>query len=269
MSSFDLIGPDGSLVELVGPNPAPPLAHFLALFDRLLDPSTLEDEAGNPKVGIAALQSVAAATGIPVTTNFVPNGDPKFNLLLPTGPSITVTPICGMPSGAVVMAALDLTKVRSHDKTLGAVVAADAAAMLSFTTEPLAATTDVPMAVVDAVTGLEAPAEVDAALVVTVTFNNFTPGDKPGVCADLPSTRSHIHVAAMLAGVPVAGVAAVIAQDAGDPSKWTVSPPGTTADGPGAWPAGAIITILVDAMATNLFAQPLGTEASASFMVKS
>ena len=69
--------------------------------------------------------------------------------------------------------------------------------------------------------------------------------------------------------MPNANVAAVIAPDSADATKWTVSPLGATADEPGAWPAGAVITISVDATATDLFAQPLGTEASASFTVKS
>jgi hypothetical protein len=60
-----------------------------------------------------------------------------------------------------------------------------------------------------------------------------------------------------------------VAPDAADATKWTVSPPGTTDDGPGNWPPGATITISVDAMATDIFAQPMGTEATASFKVKS
>jgi len=85
----------------------------------------------------------------------------------------------------------------------------------------------------------------------------------------LPSMVNHIHVAAMLGTVSVADLYAVVAPDAADSTKWTISPPGTTPEGPGKWPPGATITISVDAMATDIFAQPAGTEASAFFKVKS
>ena len=85
----------------------------------------------------------------------------------------------------------------------------------------------------------------------------------------MPSTESHILVTATIAGVAVAPLDAVVTQDAADPSHWVVSPPGTTADAPGAWPAGAVVTVTIDAAATDLFGGAVGSETSASFMVKS
>jgi hypothetical protein len=286
MLSFGPIAQDGSDVALVtdaGVQPAPPLARFIALFDRLLDPTTLEDLQGNPKAGLVSLQALLVPTPIPLTTNFVPNGDSTFHEYHPAGPSITATPTCGMPSSSAVTAVLDLLKIRSHDQKTSAVALAGAMATVSFTTEPLAFGTDLPPPPMGAPT---APPEVEVGTVVSLMFNNYTPGDPPkpivkgeepsaeekrrAACPVLPSILSHIHVTGSLAGVPIADLVAVIAQDADDASKWTVSPPpAATADEPGAWPVGALITITVDATATDTFAQPSGTEAAASFMVKS
>jgi len=273
MLSFGPIDPDGKPLVLLDDKgvtlPTPPLVPFRAIFDRLLDPTTLEDTQGNPKAGLATAQSPVAVAGIPVTTNFVPNGDAKNAVLLPAGPSITVSSTCGLPSGAAVTVTLDLQKVRSHDQSTAAVAAADATPVLSFMTEPLAVATD-PKAMVDMTTGLLVVPEVDAGQTVNLIFNNRTPGDVPDpACAALLSTKGHIHVVATIAGHPVGDLDAVVAADPMDPTKWMVSPPGTTSDAAGNWPPGADITISVDAMATDLFAQPLGTEASASFKVKS
>src|SRR6185436_12031004 len=117
----------------------------------------LEDEEGHAKAGIATVQSPAALAGVAATTNFVPNGDSKFTLFLPAGPSITVIPTCGMPSGAAVTVTLDLQKVRSHDQKTLAVPAADAMPVLTFTTEPLSVTTDVPGPTMDMMTGATIP----------------------------------------------------------------------------------------------------------------
>jgi hypothetical protein len=274
MLSFGPLDPDGKPLVLLDEKgvtlPTPALVPFRALFDRLLDPTTLEDTAGHPKAGLATAQSAVAVAGIPVTTNFVPNGDSKNAVLLPPGPSITVSPICGLPSGAAVTVTLDLQKVRSHDQTTLAIAAADATPVLSFMTEPLAVATDLPEAMTDMTTGLPVPPEVDAGQTVNLIFNNRTPGDVPDpACAALLSTKGHIHVAATIAGHPVGDLDAVVAPDPMDPTKWMVSPPGTTPDAAGNWPPGADIKISVDATATDLFAQPLGTEASASFKVKS
>ena len=279
MLSFGPIGADGAALTLVDdagkPQPTPPLSRFQALFDRLPDPTTLENLDGTPKAGLALVQApVAAPAGVASTTLYVPNGDKTFALFFIPGPSIIVSPTCGLPSGAAVTVALDLQKVRSHDMTTPAVAAADAAPTLSFMTAPLAFLTDPPQ-MLDMTTHLPITPEVDAGQVVTLTFNNRVPGfqasaDAPDPCATLlPSTLSRIHVAATLGDVPVSDLDVVVAPDAADATKWTVSPPGTTADGPGKWPPGATITITVDAMATDIFAQTLGTDASASFKVKS
>jgi len=278
MLSFGPVGADGSPLSLMDDQgnklPTPPLSNFRAMFDRLVDPSTLEEPDGTPAAGLATVTSPVVPAGIASTTNFVPNGDGTFTLFLPSGPSITVLPTCGIPSGAAVTVTLALEKVRSHDRTTLAKAAADASPVLTFMSEPLTVVTDLPE-MLDMTTQSPVTPEVDAGTVVTLSFNNRVPGlvasaDAPDPCASmLPSTGNHIHVAARLGAVAVSDLDSVVAPDAADPTKWTVSPPGTTDEGPGKWPPGATITISVDAMATDIFAQPMGTEATASFKVKS
>jgi hypothetical protein len=185
-----------------------------------------------------------------------------------------VLPTCGLPTGAAVTVTLALDKVRSHDMTTPAVAAAGVTPVLSFVTEPLTVTTDLPEATMDMTTGATVPPEVEANQVVTLTFNNQVPGFPPAdgsanPCGALPPTGGHIHVAATIGGLAVNDLDVVVAPDPADPTKWTVSPPGTNDEGPGKWPPGAAVTITVDATATDYFAQPLGLPATASFKVKS
>lgn len=279
MYSFGPIGADGSPLTLVDMQgailPTPPLTRFQALFDRLVDPTTLEDLEGHPKAGLATVQAPAAAPGgVGATTNFVPNGDKTYTLFLFPGPSITVLPTCGLPSGAAVTVTLALDKVRSHDMTTPAVAGPGVTPVLSFQTEPLTVTNDLPEATMDMTTGETVPPEVEASQVVTLTFNNQIPGFPPddgsvNPCGTLPPTAGHIHVTATVGGIAVNDLDAVVAPDASDSTKWIVSPPGTTGAGPGKWPPGADVTITVDPTATDYFAQPLGLPATASFKVKS
>ena len=258
-----------------GPATVPPRSSFLAMFDRILDPTTLEDTDGGAKAGVAALTSDVVGAVTEVTTNYTPNGDPVNHVLVPQGPSIMVIPTCGMPSAAQMLLALDVAKLRSHDQTKTATLKDGVAATLAFATDPFSATTDVPAPApaTNDPSGPPLPAVVDPTLVVNLTFSNQTPPGLPDACQSvppLPSIASHIHVAGTVSGVPVVPLAAVVTQDMADAGHWVVSPPGTTADGtPGAWPAGALITVTVDVGATDSFNKPLATEASASFLVKS
>jgi hypothetical protein len=252
----------------------PPRSAFIATFDRLLDPTTLEDLDGGAKAGVATVTSdaVGAAT-IDASTVYSPDGDSVFHVLVPQGPSVTVLTSCGMPSSSNVIVQLDLQKFRSHDQTTPATLAAGVVSALAFGTDPLAVGTDVPDHSVDDAGLNVTPAVVDPTFVANLTFNNMTPPGLPSGCEmspPLPSTASHIHVSGTLGGVPVVPLDAVVVQDMADASHWMVSPPGTGADGTGgAWPAGALITITVDTGATDNFNRPLATEASVSFMVKS
>ena len=271
---------DGSPIDLGGAGgapgvvPAPPLTNFVALFDRLLDGDSLEDaDGGVAKAGLAQVQSGVPTQLVPFTTNYVPNGDSKLFALFPQGPTLTVLPICGLPAAAAsVQVSLELTKFRSHDRKANAMAAPGVATALSFMTAPLSVTTDVPPPTqADPVTGAPAgPAVVDPTKTFTLTFNALTPGPAvPAACGGLADASTHIHVTAQVGADPAAPIAAVIAQDMMNPSHWTSSPPGTTADGPGAWPAGAVVTVTIDAATTDTYGVALGTATNASFMVKS
>jgi hypothetical protein len=250
--------------------PIPQRAQFLAMFDRILDPTTLEDAGGNAKAGIAALTSdVPDATLDPVTI-YTPNGDSQFHVLIPQGPSITVLAACGMPSSANVTAALDPTKLRSHDQSTLATLAAGVVSTLAFATAPLAVATDLPDA--DSTSGVPALPVLAADVAVNLTFNTLTPGPMSGcqLATPLPSTATHIHVEGTLGLVPIVPLDVAVTQDPMDPTHWIVTPPGAADDGTGgSWPAGATITITIDAGATDNFNRPLGTASTASFMVMS
>ncbi|HEY8924181.1 MAG TPA: hypothetical protein VIU64_07350 [Polyangia bacterium] len=269
--SFGAVSPaDGSPVELAG---APPMTNFLAIFDRLLDAASLEDAKGNAKAGLAQIQSMVPTQLVPVTTNYVPNGDSMFFLKLPPGPSLTVLPVCGLPAAGSVVVSLDLTKLRSHDLATSAVPGtldggAPVMTTLTVTTAALSVTTDVPPPTeADPVMGTPAAlGAADPTTVFNLTFNNVMPGPAaPVACAVLPSAGTHVHVTAEVGGAAAAPIDAVIAPDMMNPSHWTVSPPADT----GEWPAGAVVTVTIDKDVTDTYGVALGTATNASFMVKS
>lgn len=261
---------DGSPVELAA---APPMTNFLAIFDRLLDAASLEDAKGGAKAGLVQVQSAIPTQVVPVTTNYVPNGDSQFFLKLPAGPSLTVLPVCGLPAAGSVVVSLDLTKLRSHDRSTNAVpgtVDGGPPVMTSLTvmTARLSVTTDIPPPTeADPVAGTPAALGVaDPTTAFNLTFNSVMPGPAaPAACAPLPSAATHIHVTAEVGGAAAVPIAAVIEPDMTNPSHWTVSPPADT----GAWPAGAVVTVTIDLDTTDTYGVALGTATNASFMVKS
>lgn len=265
--SFGAVGPDGpvELVTEAGENPVPPLAMFVAVFDRLLDASaieTIDDDGGiSGNQGVALIES----EGMPIdsTVVYVPNGDPVFTLFYPPGPSITITTVNGLPSASTVTVALNPDHVRSHDKTQPFRAADGGMETLSFMTEPLGAAIDVPAPVpvdggteadggADGGTGETITPPVDPDFVVNIAFNNQT--------AD--TTEATIAAAATVAGVPVANLGATVARAMDSQSAWTVSPPMT------GWPAGATVTVTVGAAAADKFGKTLGAPATATFTVK-
>lgn len=275
MLSFGAVDPNGNAVSFMddaGVVPAPPLAHFVAIFDRLLDGDSLDDaDGGVPKAGLAAAEYGAPAAPLPVITDYSPNGDSQFYGFLPAGPSLTVSPVCGLPSSSSVQVAVDLTKLRSHDlSTVATLGPGGVTSTLIFSTAALAVTIVVPPPDdPDPDAGL--PGGNDPKTVVNLKFNDATPGATPlpGCPAVPSSTADHIHVSATLDGVPVLPLEAIVAPVKNDPAVWTVSPPGTTADATGSWPAGAQVTVTVDAAATDNFQMPLGSPMTGTFMVKS
>lgn len=280
MVTFSVVDPTGSEVELVteagAMTPVPPLSFFYALFDRILDPTPLEELDGDggitPKEGVANVEWSGGA--IPVRSLYVPDGDRKFTLIpaafgLPyaNGPSLTVTPAMGLPSGSSVTVALEPSKVRSHDQATPFVAGEGVMTMLTFDTEPLMATVTVPAPEAPdagsddagsddagsddggASSGTAPPVAAD--YVVNISFNNVT--------AD--ATADAIQVTVTLAGAPVAGLDPPKARDTMNPANWTISPP---EDG---WPPGAVVTVTVGADAADTFQQTLAAPVSATFTV--
>ncbi|MBC8132844.1 MAG: hypothetical protein H7X95_07670 [Deltaproteobacteria bacterium] len=274
MMSFSVVGPDGSMVETetdAGASiPVPPLSHFVAIFDRLLDPTTLldvDEDAGTiepkPPTTRVAIITWLGGGSAESKTAYVSSNHHKFALFFPPGPSLTTTPLTGLPSGTGgITVTFDPDKVRSRDQSTPFAAAQGVKSSLVLVTEPLMVSFDVPVpdpadggaSDDDAGDGGSGPGmalPVPADFVAHVLFNNYTSAD----------TAAAIEVTGTLAGVPIAALGAAVAADAENPASWTVSPPTT------GWPSGAVITISVGAAAADRFGVALGAPASASFTV--
>ena len=244
-----------------------------AIYDLFPNGDSLEDaDGGVAKAGLAEVVSTVPSQLVSVTTNYVPNGDSQLFALLPKGPTLTVLPICGLPASGSVTVSLELAKLRSHDRATTAVVAPGVAQAIMVQTAGLSVTTDVPPPTeADPDTGTPAGLGLaDPTQVFNVTFNAIMPGPAaPLPCRVRPPASDHIQVTAQVGTDPAVPVAAVVAHDMTNPSNVTVSPPGTTADGAGSWPAGAVVTITIGADTTDTYGVALGMATNASFMVKS
>ncbi len=271
MLSFGVVDPTGVPVELeteAGPTLVPPLSTFHAVFDRLLDPTVIEELTDGGPVGAAGVGVIDWA-GRPVANSgkYTPNGDAKFTLIYAPGPSVDVLPDEGLPSDAMLTVSLNPEHVRSHDQKEAFKADDGVVDTLTFTTEPLAVAIAVPApeapdggvdedAGMDvdggAAPGVAPPVESDFA--VAITFNNQTAA----------ATVDAIKVAATVGGAPVALPAAEVqaTQDPANAALWTVSPP------TGGWPAGAVVTVTVDTTAADKFEKTLGAAVTATFTVK-
>ncbi|MEO5770187.1 MAG: hypothetical protein ABIS92_17660 [Polyangia bacterium] len=264
--AFSVVTPAGEAAELVteaGPQSVPPLSHFFALFDRILDPTGVEvvdsDGGLTAKEGVADVRWTGGA--IESTSFYIPNGHHKltfipaaFGLPFNVGPSLTITPASGLPSGATVTVKLNAEKVRSHDQLHSFVPDVGVPYPLTFQTEPLQVTTDEPQPVAKGVVGPVPPGQsppVTADFVLHVTFNNHT----------APITMDAIQAVVTVAGVPVPGFRPLTAQDPMNPAVWMVSPPNS------GWPAGAAVMVTIGTTAMDNFRVALAAPATASFTV--
>jgi hypothetical protein len=250
-----------------GPTLVPPLSTFHAVFDRLLDPTVIEELKDAGPVGAAGV-AVIDWSGRPVanTGKYTPNGDAKFTLIYPPGPSVDVTPDEGLPSDSMLTVSLNPEHVRSHDQTMPFKTDDEVVDTLTFTTEALAVTIAVPEPVAaDGGTDDDGGADGGAApgvapsvasdFAVPITFNNQT----------APATVNAISVTATVGGVPVAVPAKEVAavQDSMNAALWTVPPPKS-----GGWPAGAVVTVTVNTTAADKFEKTLGAAVTATFTVE-
>ncbi|MBC8132207.1 MAG: hypothetical protein H7X95_04435 [Deltaproteobacteria bacterium] len=288
---FAVVTPAGVAADLVteggAPIAAPPLSYFFALFDRILDPTALEnldaDGGLTSKAGVASIEW-SGPDAIAANTLYIPNGDQKFTLIpklfgapFGIGPSITVMPsfqlpsdeaVMALPSGTTITVTLDPTKVRSHDQLSTFKAAPGVPSPLVFETEPFGFTTDAPVGEFpeagvaddggadggdtgDAGPTRGPPPPVAADFVLHVAFNNLT----------TDATGAAIQVAATVGGIPVAGLVPVVARDPMSLATWTVSPPAA------GWPAGALVTVTVGAAAADVFQIALGAAVPVTFTV--
>ena len=252
--SFDVIGPDGMPVALVteaGAALVPPLSKFRAVFDRLLDPSTIEifdpDGGVTPQSGVAMTTSTPKVHD-PVTVAYTPNGDINFYPVFSPGPSLTVTPEGALPCGVSVTVELNPNKVRSHDQQTPFKPKDDSVkGTLTFATEPFAATLTIPKPD----TGPDAGSvgtTVPTDSVATVQFNTLVPQEIAGsihVTFDNPT------------GMPGK---AIVMQDKVDSTLWKIAPPDT------GWPVGTV-KIDISADAADTYGTTLGTAVAGSFEV--
>jgi len=240
LTVVDAMGATVALDADAGPVLIPPRATFLALFDRLLDPGNVAvagDGGLNAAPGVVTLEAPGAPAASVVYT---PNGSATNHLLFAPGPTLQITPSPTLPSGATVKVTLALAQILAKDKKTAAVLGPGATASLTVQTAPFAATVTLPPADADGGATAATPDFVSG-----VTFDNLPAAD----------TKDHITVTA--AGVSVADVAA---SDM-DPTSFTITPKG------GAWPAGAHVTVTVDADAKDLLGVKIAQATTASFDV--
>lgn len=249
--AFDVIDPSGAVMPLVadgGQVLVPPRAHVLARFDRLLDGARLEsvtDAGVTGKPGVA----IITATGQPqAAISYIPNGDANFGLLFPPGPQLIVTPIPTFPAGTTITVTLDKTLIVSKRGEGPYQPAPGVADGLTFTTAPFAAA----ITAGDGAPGDGGLPQLAANAPVTIVFNNLP---------EAAIASRFMVVVTDATGQPLANAAAPPAASEMDPATWVVLPTG------GAWPAGARVSVSVDAAAQDALGMPITAAATNTFAV--
>jgi hypothetical protein len=233
----DMMTPD---VGVWNCDPFADVVAVIAVFDRLLDTAPL-DPGTDP--GRSDLLTASTTPPFDLSTDYSSTGDANgliFNLFGPAffgnfrgdGPSLFATPLPEFPSGTTVMVTIDGTKVRSKDGThpfigKGALMSGT----LTFTTAPFMMNVAAPDAMAMDPTA------------ATVMFTNFV---KPEDVTPLITAATSGGTA-----IPVAVAATDATPDGAMATTFAVTPAG------GAWPAGAMVVISVDAAAKNLLAQSI------------
>jgi hypothetical protein len=214
----------------------------IAVFDRLLDTSPLDPGDAAGVTGLMTVEA-AGAPAITISSDYSSSGNSNglvFPLFGPAffgnfranGPSLFGAPDPEFPSGATVIVKLNGEQVRAKDgKTAFVGTGLLLGGTLAFTTAPFSASLSKPDAMAMDPTA------------VTLAFNNMA-----------PDPTSHL-TAMTAANVPV--MVAATSADGG--STYAVTPVG------GTWPAGATITVTLDATTTNLLGQPIDMAQTVTF----
>jgi hypothetical protein len=213
-------------------------------FDRLLDPTLLEEIVDGKPMASKEVARIEARGEPDAVTTYIPNGHAKFKLIFAAGPALVVSPDPTLPSGAPIKVSLDKDKVVG--KGGASFLTADGIPdTLDFVTIPFAAV----------IAPMEPPAEgqpLPGKAGVAVTFNNL-PGE---------GIESQISVEVFdAAGDALPEVEAKVTADEMDPTRWLVTPLD------GSWPAGARVKVTVDKEAADALGETMAAPAALSFEV--
>jgi len=218
----------------------------IAIFDRLLDTAPLDpDEPTNSPTDIATATAGAAATAVPVLTDYASNGTPT-GLVIPIfaqfflgnfrteGPSLFTVPEAGFPSGTTITTSLNGRRVLAKDGTTSFVgKGALLDGIVKFTTAAFTAT----------VTEPDTSAMSMDTNTVTVAFSNLV---------DLDAATPHIT-----ATVNGTAVAITVAQVNDVTLAITPVVP---------WPAASTVNITVDAATASKSGETLGAAVVKQFV---
>ncbi len=236
---------DGGPIQISG------FVHLNALFDRLIDGSTVTAIDGGVDQGTPDAVTIDTAPALPagtltVNTIYTPNGG-SIGLFYPLGPSLATTVAPTFPSGSTITATMDKNKVRSK-KGEAFVAAGDlASGKLIFQTLPFSVAITVPMGDPDPDAGADAgPPPVSPMMqAVTLAFTNLPDSD---------AVTNAITVTSNGAAYTDFTVAAE-----GNPTVVDVTPTTT-------WPANATIIVSVSAAAKDALGGAIDSAASNTFM---
>ncbi len=237
------LGTAGSPVQING------YVHLNALFDRLLDPTTVTSIDGGPDQGTDAI-AIAVSPALPASSTFAfnsiytPNGGP-IGLVFPLGPSLATTVTPTFPSGSTITATMDKNKVRSKKGEAFTAEGDLASGKLTFETLPFTVTISVPMGDADPDAGADAgpPAVSPMMQAVTLAFTN------------LPRMNITDAITVTVNGAAYTDFA--VAPE-GNPTVLDITPTTT-------WPANATIVVNVAATAADALDGPIGATASGTF----
>ncbi len=225
--------------------PISPRVSFVFRFDRLLDPTQIEEIVEGKPVASSEVALIEASGEPGTLTTYIPNGHTKFKLIFPSGPALVVSPQPTLPSGTPIKVSLDKDRVQSKDGAGPFVAAEGVGDTLDFATVPFVAT----------IAAMEAPPEgqpLPGASRLAVSFSNL-PGE---------GIENQISVEVFdRAGAPLPEVESKVAADASDPTRWTVAP------AEGSWPSGSRIKVTVDEAAADALGVTLLSETALTFEV--
>jgi hypothetical protein len=245
--AVDVFDATGSPLQLDAAAPAPISARvsFVFRFDRLLDPTELEEIVDGKPVPAKDVARIEASGEPEAVTTYIPNGHAKFKLIFAAGPALIVSPQPTLPSGAQVLVSLDRERILGKDGAGPFVPGEGVADTLQFSTVPFAAL----------IAPMEPPAQgqpVAGKSGVSVTFNNL-PGQ---------GIESQISIEVFdAAGAALPEVEAKVTADAADPTRWLVTPLD------GSWPAGARVKVRVAREAADALGVTMADSATLEFEV--